>query len=65
MSTLFSHFFEKINQIAPLEAKYTEVLGTIAVMPKMLYYYGKIPENVVKTVAIVGSRHNTRYGSLA
>ncbi len=62
MSTLFSHFFEKINQIPPLEAKYTEVLGTIAVMPKMLYYYGKIPENIVKTVAIVGSRHNTRYG---
>ena len=62
MSTLFSHFFEKINQIPPLEAKYTEVLGTIAVMPKMLYYYGKIPQNRIKTVAIVGSRHNTRYG---
>ena len=62
MSTLFSHFFEKINQIAPLEAKYTEVLGTIAVMPKMLYYYGKIPQKRMKTVAIVGSRHNTRYG---
>ena len=62
MSTLFSHFFEKINQIPPLEAKYTEVLGTIAVMPKMLYYYGKIPQKRIKTVAIVGSRHNTRYG---
>ncbi len=62
MSTLFSHFFEKINQITPLEAKYTEVLGTIAVMPKMLYYYGKIPKKRTKTVAIVGSRHNTRYG---
>ena len=62
MSTLFSHFFEKINQIPPLEAKYTEVLGTIAVMPKMLYYYGKIPQKRTKTVAIVGSRHNTKYG---
>ena len=62
MSTLFSHFFEKINQITPLEAKYTEVLGTIAVMPKMLYYYGKIPQKRTKTVAIVGSRHSTRYG---
>ena len=62
MSTLFSHFFEKINQITPLEAKYTEVLGTIAVMPKMLYYYGKIPQKRTKTVAIVGSRHNTGYG---
>ena len=62
MSTLFSHFFQKINQIAPLEANFTEVLGTIAVMPKMLYYYGKIPQKRTKTVAIVGSRHNTRYG---
>lgn len=70
MSTLFSHFFEKINQIAPLEHDFTEVLDSIALKPKTLYFYGKIPENVVKngkkvrpkTVAIVGSRHNTRYG---
>ena len=62
MSTLFNDFSQKINTLSPLEAKYTEVLSTIAVMPKMLYFYGKIPENVVKTVAIVGSRHNTRYG---
>ena len=62
MSTLFSHFFEKINQIPPLEANFTEVLSTIAVMPKMLYYYGKIPQKRTKTVAIVGSRHNTKYG---
>ena len=52
----------KINQILPLEAKYTEKLASIAVMPKMLYYYGKIPENRVKTVAIVGARKNTEYG---
>ena len=66
MSTLFSHFFEKINQISPLEADFTEVLNTIALTPKMLYFRGKMPENVSKnrpkTVAIVGSRHNTRYG---
>ena len=70
MSTLFSYFFEKINQIAPLESDFTEVLESIAVKPKTLYYYGKMPENVVKngvlmrpkTVAIVGSRHNTKYG---
>ncbi len=68
MSILFSHFFQKINQISPLEANFTEVLDTIAVKPKMLYFYGKMPENVSKTskrpktVAIVGSRHNTRYG---
>lgn len=70
MSTLFSHFFAKINQISPLEANFTEVLNSIALTPKLLYFYGKIPENVVKNgrskrppvVAIVGSRHNTRYG---
>lgn len=70
MSTLFSHFFTKINQISPLEANFTEVLDAIALKPKTLYFYGKMPKNVVKngkkerpkTVAIVGSRHNTRYG---
>ncbi|MBR0460832.1 DNA-processing protein DprA [Candidatus Saccharibacteria bacterium] len=70
MSTLFSHFFQKINQITPLESDFTEVLDTIAVKPKMLYFYGKMPENVVldgfdrrpKCVAIVGSRRCTKYG---
>lgn len=70
MSTLFSHFFTKINQIRPLEADFTEVLNGIALTPKTLYFRGKMPENVVKAgksvrppvVAIVGSRHNTRYG---
>lgn len=62
MSTLFSHFFTKINQISPLESNFTEVLETIALKPKTLYFYGKIPENMSKTVAIVGSRHNTKYG---
>ena len=85
MSTTFSHFFEKINQFSPLEYKFTEVLDTIALKPKTLYFRGKIPENVSKTatcatkstcatqptcaparpktVAIVGSRRNTRYGA--
>ena len=49
MSTLFSHFFAKINQISPLEANFTEVLDTIALKPKTLYFYGKMPENMVKT----------------
>ena len=88
MSTLFSHFFQKINQISPLEHDFTEVLEAIALKPKTLYFRGKMPENVSKmpistsskspqnqpnpapksrserpkTVAIVGSRHNTRYG---
>ena len=68
MSTTFSHFFEKSNQISPLEGDFTEVLGAIALVPKILYFRGKLPENMSKTgkrpktVAIVGSRHNTRYG---
>jgi DNA processing protein len=66
MSILFSHFSEKINQISPLESDFTEVLNSIALKPKILYFYGKMPENVSKqrpkTVAIVGSRHNTKYG---
>ncbi len=36
----------KINQISPLESDFTEVLSTIALKPKILYYYGKMPENV-------------------
>ena len=70
MSTLFSQFFNKINSISPLEHKFTEVLDSIALKPKILYFYGKIPENVTengvlkrpKSVAIVGARRNTRYG---
>lgn len=65
MSTLFPHFLSKFNQISPLETKFTEVLDAIALKPKILYFYGKMPENGdrrPKTVAIVGSRRNTRYG---
>ena len=70
MSTLFTDFFTKINQISPLEHNFTEVLDTIALTPKTLYFRGKLPENMAKndkptrpkTVAIVGSRHNTYYG---
>ena len=34
----------KINEIRPLESKFTEVLDTIALKPKILYYYGKMPK---------------------
>lgn len=62
MSTPFSHFFTKINRISPLDNNFTEGLKFIALMPKMLYYYGILPENRSKCVAIVGARKNTRYG---
>lgn len=73
MSTLFSDFFQKINEIRPQEADFTEVLASIAVVPKKLYFYGKMPENRLKsgtkrtferpkTLAIVGTRKPTKYG---
>ena len=70
MSTPFSHFFAKINHFSPLEHNFTEGLEAIALKPKILYFRGKMPQNVSKNgksvrpkvVAIVGSRHNTRYG---
>lgn len=62
----------KINEVRPLEHDFTKVLETIALMPKLLYYVGKLPENVdylnntlksrPKCVAIVGARKNTPYG---
>lgn len=52
----------KINEIRPLDTEYTQVLDTIALKPKLLYYYGKWPEKRIKTVAIVGARKNSKYG---
>lgn len=62
MSILFSDFFAKNNEIRPQEAKFTEVLGSIVLTPKTLYFHGKMPEKRVKTVAIVGTRRPTKYG---
>lgn len=62
MSTLFSQKLLKNNEIRPQEADFTEVLESIAVTPKMLYFYGKIPEKQLKSVAIVGTRKPTKYG---
>ena len=58
MSTLFSHFFQKFNQIRPLEADFTDVLESIAVKPKTLYFYGKMPENVVKSEKLKSKSNN-------
>ena len=72
MSILFSPFFQKINTIRPENDDFLQRLTTIALTPKMLYYNGVLPKNVVydekkgperpKTVAIVGTRKNTPYG---
>ncbi len=52
----------EIKQISPLEHDFTEVLKRLVLIPKTLYYYGKIPILRQKTVAIVGARRNTQYG---
>lgn len=52
----------KINQITPQDNKYLQILGTIAQCPKRLYFIGKIPNERLATVAIVGSRKPTSYG---
>lgn len=52
----------KINEIRPQDNEYTKVLQTIALTPKLLYYYGQWPQTRLKTVAIVGARKNTKYG---
>ena len=77
MSILFSHFLSKNNEIRPQEADFTEVLSTIALVSKKLYFYGKLPENQPvdgsgascenvkirpKTLAVVGTRKPTKYG---
>ncbi len=62
MSILFSQNNLKNNEIRPQEADFTEVLCHIAVVPKMLYFYGKMPEKRLKSVAIVGTRKPTAYG---
>lgn len=79
MSTLFSQKLLPNNEIRPQETDFTEVLEHIAVKPKMLYFYGKMPENHQETltkkstsrtqkvrpkaVAIVGTRKPTTYGA--
>lgn len=52
----------KINSIRPDDSKYLQILSTIAKVPNVLYYTGKIPETRRPTVAIVGTRKPTAYG---
>lgn len=52
----------KINTISPQDNKFIQIIGTIAIPPKRLYFIGKLPEKRLPTVAIVGSRKPTAYG---
>jgi len=52
----------KINHISPQDNKFTQIIDTIAVVPKRLYYLGTLPEHRRPAVAIVGTRKPTAYG---
>ncbi|MDB5183529.1 MAG: hypothetical protein JWO07_210 [Candidatus Saccharibacteria bacterium] len=53
----------KINQLSPDTNKFTQIITTIAVVPKTLYYLGELPTVRRPTVAIVGTRRPTAYGT--
>lgn len=53
----------KINDLSPDTNKYTQMINSIAVVPKRLYYLGTLPTERIPTIAIVGTRKPSRYGT--
>lgn len=53
----------KINQISPLDNNFTQIIDGIVLMPKKLYYIGTLPVERRPTVAVVGTRKPTAYGT--
>lgn len=52
----------KINHTTPDKQNFLQILDSIAVPPKKLYYIGELPQERKPTVAIVGTRKPTAYG---
>lgn len=52
----------KINSVLTDHISYTQVIQSIANMPKRLWLYGTLPAHRLPTVAIVGTRKPTAYG---
>lgn len=52
----------KINKISPQENKFTQIITTIALVPRKLHYIGTLPTERRPAVAIVGTRKPTAYG---
>lgn len=52
----------KINRISPQGNNYLQIITSIAKAPEKLYFIGKLPEDRIPTVAIVGTRKPTPYG---
>jgi DNA processing protein len=63
MSTLFDINTMKINTLSPQDNNYTQIITSIALVPKKLHYIGALPLERRPTVAIVGTRKPTRYGN--
>lgn len=53
----------KINSITALTAEFPEKLRHIPTPPQELFYRGELPDPARKSVAIVGTRKPTRYGT--
>lgn len=53
----------KINSITALSAEFPERLRHIPTPPSELSYRGQLPDGALKSVAIVGTRKPTRYGT--
>ncbi len=62
MSTVFNTNTMKINQLSPQDNKFTQIITSIALIPKTLYYLGTLPDQRRPAVAIVGTRKPTAYG---
>lgn len=52
----------KINSISPQDNEYLRCISHIAKSPQKLHFIGKLPEQRLTSVAIVGSRKPTAYG---
>ena len=62
MSTHLDIKIMKINTLSPEDNNFTQIITTIAVVPKTVYYLGKIPSKRIPSIAIVGTRKPTAYG---
>jgi DNA processing protein len=52
----------KINSFTPDEHDFFQIISTIALKPKRLYFVGTLPTDRVPVVAMVGTRKPTSYG---
>lgn len=53
----------KINELSPQDNNFTQIITHLADSPKKLYYLGTLPQQRKPTVAIVGTRKPTKYGT--